>query len=64
MIALVLVSPIAVWMHLQFFEQFRFGYAFDYSHSRIRNYNAGTHEILLRYEFGYDKAKMISPRYF
>lgn len=49
---------------IQFFEQFRFGYAFDYSHSRIRNYNAGTHEILLRYEFGYDKAKMISPRYF
>lgn len=53
-----------VLAELQLFEQFRFGYAFDYSHSRIRNYNAGTHEILLRYEFGYDKAKMITPRYF
>lgn len=49
---------------IQLFEQFRLGYAFDYSHTKLKEYNSGTHEIMLRYEFGYDKGKMITPRYF
>ena len=48
----------------QILEQLRVGYAFDYSHTRLRKYNAGTHELMVRYEFGYDKQKMLTPRYF
>nr|MCU0353293.1 type IX secretion system membrane protein PorP/SprF [Cytophagales bacterium] len=44
--------------------QFRIGYAFDYGTNALQRYNAGTHEIMLRYEFGFDKAKVLSPRYF
>ncbi len=51
-------------LEVQIFDQLRFGYAFDYSHTRVRHYNVGTHEVMLRYEFGYDKGKMITPRYF
>lgn len=53
-----------ILLEAQLLEQLRFGYAFDYSHTRLRKYNNGTHEFLLRYEFGYDKGKMITPRYF
>lgn len=51
-------------LEVQILDQLRFGYAFDYSHTRVRYYNMGTHEVMLRYELGYDKGKMITPRYF
>lgn len=51
-------------VEIQLFEQLRFGYAYDYTMNKMRYYNNGTHEFLLRYEFGYDKGKMITPRYF
>jgi type IX secretion system PorP/SprF family membrane protein len=44
-------------------EQFRIGYAYDLTFSKLRTYNKGTHEIMLRYEFGY-KVNTVSPRYF
>jgi type IX secretion system PorP/SprF family membrane protein len=34
-------------------DQLRVGYAYDYSISPLRNYSGGSHEILLRYDFGY-----------
>lgn len=43
--------------------QLRFGYAFDYSLTPLQNYNHGSHEFMLRYEFGY-QIKAMSPRYF
>lgn len=43
--------------------QLRFGYAYDYSLTELRKVNSGSHEIMLRYEFGY-KLKAMSPRYF
>ncbi len=42
----------------------RFGYAYDYSLTDLRNYNSGSHEIMLRYEFTRDINKILSPRYF
>jgi len=56
-------APVAM-IEIQITDQLRFGYAFDYSTTRLRNYNSGTHEVMLRYEFGYDKAKVLTPRYF
>lgn len=44
--------------------QLRLGYAYDYGLNNLQRYNSGTHEIMLRYEFGFDKSKVLSPRYF
>jgi type IX secretion system PorP/SprF family membrane protein len=44
--------------------RFRVGYAFDYSLSKIRRYNSGTHEIMIGYDFGKDLIKVKTPRYF
>lgn len=53
-------------IEVQATEQLRLGYAFDYSLSLKPESNLGrtTHEIMLRYEFGYDKSKIVTPRYF
>ncbi len=45
-------------------DQLRVGYAFDLTTTRIGAYNAGTHEIMLSYDFRFLKGRTISPRYF
>jgi type IX secretion system PorP/SprF family membrane protein len=45
-------------------EQFRAGYAFDLTTTRIGAYNAGTHEIMLSYDLRFIQGRTISPRYF
>lgn len=49
-------------LELQINPQLRIGYAYDYTMSALRN--PGSHEVLLRYEFGYNKKNIVSPRYF
>lgn len=44
-------------------EQFRLGYSYDYTLSRLRNYSTGSHELVLRYDFGF-KVNPKSPRNF
>jgi type IX secretion system PorP/SprF family membrane protein len=44
-------------------EQFNAGYSYDLSVNRLGSYNKGTHEILLRYQFGYGVSAP-NPRYF
>ncbi len=45
-------------------DQFRIGYAFDLTTTRIGAYNAGTHELMLSYDFRFITGRAISPRYF
>jgi len=47
-------------------EQFSLGYSFDWSSvNRTGRYNSGSHELMLRYDFIYEKERRIkSPRYF
>lgn len=49
---------------LQLNKQLRFGYAHDKAFTELGNYNTGTHELMLRYEFGAGTGKVASPRYF
>ena len=53
---------------LQLTPQFRLGYAYDHPVNGLSSKSAGfgpqTHEVLLRYEFGYGKNKILTPRYF
>ena len=45
-------------------ENWLIGYAYDAETTRLRNYNSGSHEIFLRYEFKGKNEKVISPRFF
>ena len=45
-------------------DQFKVGLASDFGTQKIRNYNSGTYELLLSYDFKTRKQGIISPRYF
>lgn len=45
-------------------DQFRVGYAFDLTTTKIGAYNAGTHEIMLNYDLRFFTGRTVSPRYF
>ena len=51
-------------LEVQATRQIRFGYSYDAGFGKITTIGSGAHEIMLRYEFGYVKNKMTSPRYF
>lgn len=40
------------------------GYAYDADTTRLANYNSGSHEIFLRYEFFRKSKRMVAPRFF
>ncbi len=48
----------------QMSQQLRFGYAYDKTFSSLQSLNSGTHELMLRLEFGSATGKVSSPRYF
>ncbi len=45
-------------------NQFKVGYAYDLTVTGLRNYNSGSHEFMISYEFQYSRSNLISPRYF
>ena len=51
-------------VELQLNQQLRFGYAYDKTFSDLGTLNTGTHELMLRMEFGSSGGKVSSPRYF
>jgi type IX secretion system PorP/SprF family membrane protein len=58
-------------LEVQLTPQLRFGYAYDFTMNKLndgRKINNGlgfqTHEGMLRYEFGFGKNKILTPRYF
>jgi len=40
------------------------GYGYDQETTQLRNYNSGSHEIFLRYEFFINNGKITTPRFF
>lgn len=51
-------------MSIQMNKQMRIGYSYDYTLTDLNQYNSGTHEITLGYDFSFDKKKIVTPRYF
>ncbi len=45
-------------------DHFRIGYSFDFTLSKLANYQSGTHELSLSISFRGKKQRIISPRYF
>jgi type IX secretion system PorP/SprF family membrane protein len=51
-------------LEVQVAKSIRLGYAYDYTLSKLNQVTVGSHEIMVRYEFNFSKAKILSPRYF
>ena len=52
-------------VELQVNPHIRLGYAYDYTISKLNQFNQGSHELMLRYEFELDKVvEIFSPRYY
>lgn len=45
-------------------KQFMIGYAYDYTLSKLGNYNRGSHEVILGYDFAFKNKKLDTPRFF
>ena len=41
----------------------RIGYAFDYAFTKLQNYNSGSHELFIGFDFNLKKNNAVSPRY-
>ncbi|TAH22007.1 MAG: type IX secretion system membrane protein PorP/SprF [Cytophagales bacterium] len=48
----------------QITPQLGLGYAYDYTLTSLGRYTSGSHEIMIRYELGFGKRRIITPRYF
>ncbi len=57
-------DALAVLVEYNVIPQIRIGYAFDFTLTPLRQYNSGTHELFLGYEFLFEEKKVKSPRYF
>ena len=57
-------ADVAALVEIQASPQIRIGYSYDRSTTSLQHFNSGSHEIMLRYEFGFPQGKMLSPRYF
>ena len=57
-------DAIVALLEYQLNRKLRLGYSYDYTIGELKNYNTGSHEIMLGYDFGFSVIKMKSPRYF
>lgn len=57
-------DAVAVILEYQTNSYFRIGYAYDITTSKLRNYQNGSHEIMIGVDFGKDLIKVKTPRYF
>jgi len=51
-------------LEIQLTDQFRFGYSYDRTMSNLQSVAPSSHEIMIRYEFGFGKNRILTPRYF
>ncbi len=57
-------AAIGVFCQYQISQQLRVGVASDFATTAIRNYNQGTFEAMISYDFNFTKGGIRSPRYF
>ena len=51
-------------LEYQLSNKFSLGYSYDLINSEIGVYTNGSHEVMIRYEFAFDRGKIMNPRYF
>jgi len=57
-------DSVDVWMSIQMRNGLRFGVAYDYPLTEIRNVSSGSVEAMIGFELDYDRDKIATPRYF
>lgn len=57
-------ADVAAMIEIQASPNIRLGYSYDRSITDLQKFNSGSHEIMLRYEFGFARGKFLSPRFF
>lgn len=57
-------AAFGAFLQYQFTPQFKAGIATDFGTQAIRNYNYGTYELMVSYDFVFKKVGIRSPRYF
>jgi len=57
-------SAFGAMIQVQLAKTVRIGYAYDYTTNQLNDYNSGTHEIMINFDFFTGKNKIRSPRYF
>lgn len=63
-VALRTFDSIDFLIEYQFNDQLRAGYAYDLTTSELRNHTSGSHELMLGYDFCFNKNRIVTPRYF
>lgn len=57
-------AAFGAFLQFQITPQFKAGLASDFGTQKLRKYNSGTFEVMLNYDFKFNKKGVISPRYF
>ncbi len=57
-------DSIDLWASYSLGNGIRIGAAYDYTISKLQNYVDGSFEVMLGYDFNYDKSSVVTPRYF
>ncbi len=57
-------DAIGILVGYQFNEQLKAGYSYDFTLTKLRSVNSGSHELFISYDFFFRKKQVISPRYF
>ncbi len=57
-------SAIALMAQFALTRQLWLGYSYDYSTNALRNYQDGSHEVFIGYNFNLGQTRYMSPRYF
>lgn len=55
-------ADISAMAEAQISWQMRIGYAYDRSITRLANFNSGSHEIMIKYQFAFDKDAYLEPK--
>jgi type IX secretion system PorP/SprF family membrane protein len=56
-------QSIVAFAQFKITPQLQLGYAYDAELSSLRHYTSGTHEIMLGYDFWFNKKRFVTPRY-
>lgn len=57
-------DAVVVMLEYQTNKRFRVGYAYDITTTKMSRYSAGTHEIMIGFDFGKDIISIKTPRFF
>jgi type IX secretion system PorP/SprF family membrane protein len=56
-------QAIIPFMQVKVTPQLEIGYSYDAELSALRHFTSGTHELMIGYDFWYDKKRFVTPRY-